>query len=215
MQPDFWHQRWFTNQIGFHEPVANPLLVKHIDNLKLRKGSRIFLPLCGKTLDIAWLASQGYQVVGAELSKLAVDQLFKELGTTPTITRQGSIDHYHVANIDVLVGDIFDITPALLGKVDAIYDRAALVALPPDMRVRYTKHLMSLTNAAPQLLICFEYDQSLVDGPPFSVTSDEVKAHYADRYKLTSLERVPTKLKGQFEAVEVVWLLGALDASIE
>lgn len=207
MHHDFWHNRWFTNQIGFHEPVANPLLVKHIEKLKLPKGSRIFLPLCGKTLDIAWLASQGYQVVGAELSKLAVDQLFKELGTTPAITRHLSVDHYHAANIDVLTGDIFDITPDMLGEVDAIYDRAALVALPPEMRVRYTKHLIALTNAAPQLLICFEYDQSLVDGPPFSVSADEVRRHYGSHYELTQLDSVTEKLKEKFDAAEVVWKL--------
>jgi thiopurine S-methyltransferase len=207
MHHDFWHNRWFTNQIGFHEPTANPLLVKHLDKLNLPKGSRLFLPLCGKTLDIGWLVKQGYQVVGCELSKLAVDQLFKELKIVPNIKRIGAIDHYRTTNIDVFTGDIFDVTPALLGKVDAIYDRAALVALPPDMRKRYTKHLIEITHCAPQLLICFEYDQSLVEGPPFSVVADEVKAHYADRYELTLLERVPVKLKGQYEATEVVWML--------
>lgn len=207
MEHDFWHNRWFTNQIGFHESVANPLLVKYIGKLELPKGSRIFLPLCGKTLDIAWLANQGYRVVGAELSKLAVDQLFKELGTTPAITRHPAIDHYHTTNIDVLIGDIFDITTDMLGTVDAIYDRAALVALPLEMRKRYSQHLMKITHSAPQLLISFEYDQSIVDGPPFSVTADEIKTHYANKYELTLLERTATKLKGQHDVMEAVWKL--------
>ncbi|HEX2586525.1 MAG TPA: thiopurine S-methyltransferase [Steroidobacteraceae bacterium] len=207
MQPDFWHNRWFTNQIGFHESAANPLLVKHIDKLKLPKDSRIFLPLCGKTLDIGWMVNQGYQVVGAELSKLAVDQLFKELGVAPAITCRGNIDHYHTNNIDVLTGDIFDITCDMIGKVDAIYDRAALVALPSEMRIRYTRHLVNVTNAAPQLLICFEYDQTLVDGPPFSVDADEVRRHYENYYDLVQLDNIPEKLRQQFDADEVVWLL--------
>jgi thiopurine S-methyltransferase len=207
MESNFWHQRWANNQIGFHEPAANPLLVKHFERLNLENGSRIFLPLCGKTLDIAWLLGQGYHVVGAELSKLAIDQLFGELNIAPSITREGKLERYQADHIDILVGDIFDITQSILGKVDAIYDRAALVALPADMRKRYARHLVDLTNAAPQLLICFEYDQSLVDGPPFSVNAEEVKRQYQENYQMTLLETVSTNVKGQFDATEVVWSL--------
>ena len=207
MHHEFWHQRWTTNQIGFHEPAANPMLVKHFASLNLKKGSRVFVPLCGKTLDVAWLRGQGYHVVGAELSKLAIDQLFIDLGVEPVITQPGNLHHYHSQHVDILVGDIFDISASTLGQVDAIYDRAALVALPAEMRKRYTQHLVNLTNAAPQLLICFEYDQSLVDGPPFSVVADEVRRNYGSQYELIQLDSVLEKLKGQFAAVEVVWKL--------
>jgi len=207
MHPEFWHQRWASNQIGFHEPAANPLLVKHFDKLKLPHGSRIFLPLCGKTLDIAWLLAQGYQVVGAELSKLAIEQLFEELNVKPVITTVGKLEHFHAHKVDIFVGDIFNITPSMVGKIDANYDRAALVALPSDMRKRYTRHLIDLTHAAPQLLICFEFDQSLAEGPPFSIIKNEVKEHYSNIYQINMLEEVPSKLKGQHEALEVVWLL--------
>jgi len=207
MHPEFWHQRWANNQIGFHESVVNPMLLKHFFRLNLAKGSRIFLPLCGKTLDIAWLLAQGYQVVGAELSKVAIDQLFWELEVKPEIGNEGKLEHYRAHNLDILVGDIFDVAQLLLGKVDAVYDRAALVALPADMRRRYTKHLIDLTNAAPQLLVSFEYDQDLMNGPPFSVTKDEVTMSYGAHYQLALLEQVYEKLKDEVDAMEAAWLL--------
>jgi thiopurine S-methyltransferase len=209
MKHDFWHQKWQGNQIGFHLPEANPLLVKHFPTLNLKQDSRIFLPLCGKTLDIAWLLAQGYQVAGAELSKIAIEDLFNSLNLTPTITNLSEITHYSAENIDIFVGDIFNITPAMLGHVDAVYDRAALVALPDEMRKRYTAHLRLLTNHAPQLLICFEYAQHLHAGPPFSIDQHEVGQHYQEVYHLNLLDSVDVAggLKGKCAAKESVWLL--------
>jgi thiopurine S-methyltransferase len=209
MQANFWHQKWEKNEIGFHLPDANTLLVKHFPKLELKQGARVFLPLCGKTLDIAWLLAQGYRVAGAELSAIAIEDLFKSLDLTPNIKTLGEINHYSAANIDIFVGDIFKLSPAMLGVVDAVYDRAALVALPDDMRKRYTAHLITLTNLAPQLLICFEYDQSLHAGPPFSISANEVKQHYQANYDVTLLasEALAGGLKGQCPAIEHVWWL--------
>jgi thiopurine S-methyltransferase len=209
MDTNFWHERWAANDIGFHESEANTLLVKYIDTLSLAKGSRVFLPLCGKTLDIVWLLSKGFCVVGSELSKTAVKQLFEELAIEPAIKYLGNIKHYYAQNIDIFVGDIFDLTNDDLSKVDAIYDRAALVALPLDMRKIYTQHLMNITNNAPQLLINFEYDQSILNGPPFSISSQELKEHYSASYDLSLLEskEVFGGLKGKCKATENVWVL--------
>ena len=213
MQHDFWHQKWEKDEIGFHLPEANPLLVRHFSILNLKQGARVFLPLCGKTLDITWLLAQGYRVAGAELSAIAIEDLFHSLSLTPTITKLGSITHYCATNIDMFVGDIFKVTPAMLGKVDAVYDRAALVALPEDMRKQYSKHLMALTNKAPQCLICFEYDQTIHTGPPFSICADEVKQHYQSTYDLALLasEGMPNGLKGQYPATEHIWWLKPLN----
>ena len=211
MDAKFWHERWASNEIGFHKSDANPLLVQYFDKLSLAKGSRVFLPLCGKTLDIGWLLSRGYQVAGAELSAVAINQLFADLGVTPTITKVGALDHYHAPQLDLFVGDMFHLTPELLGPVDAVYDRAAIVALPRDMRARYAAHLMTLTAHAPQLLISFEYDQQVMEGPPFSVTTEEIQQHYSKRYDisiLTSLD-VPGGLKGRCPATERVYVLRA------
>lgn len=209
MDVSFWHKKWEKNDIAFHESEANPLLVKYFKDLSLVKGSRVFLPLCGKTLDIPWLLSNGYRVAGAELSKIAIGQLFTELGVEPKISRVGEVDHYSAKNIDIFVGDIFHIYSKMLGPVDAIYDRAALVALPKEMRTRYTAHLTEITDKAPQMLICYEYDQSLMEGPPFSVSNKEVNQHYRDSYDLTLMEsaNITGGLKGKCAAKANVWLL--------
>jgi thiopurine S-methyltransferase len=209
MEPDFWHKKWESNVIGFHKEEPNPLLVSNIEALVLSKGSRVFVPLCGKTLDIAWLLSQGHRVVGIELSVIAVNQLFESLQLEPTIIQKGKLTHYSADSIDIYVGNIFDLTKTDLGIVDAIYDRAAFVALPLEMRMRYSQHLIAITNSAPQLLVTFEYDQAVMNGPPFATTNLEINQHYQNVYDLTLLttEVVEGGLKGQFEAVENVWLL--------
>jgi len=209
METSFWIQKWEKKEIGFHVSEANPLLVKYFKELSLPSGSRIFVPLCGKTLDISWLMSQGYRVVGAELSEIAIEELFTELGLEPTITERGKIKHYSAKNIDIFGGDIFELTDHIIGTVDAIYDRAALVALPKDLRNKYTLHLRELTQKAPQLLICYVYDQRLLEGPPFSISDEEVKQHYGDDYALSLLAGVNVAggIKGKGVATEHVWLL--------
>jgi thiopurine S-methyltransferase len=209
METSFWHQRWEKSDIGFHKSEVNPLLVSHFAKLDLPKGMRIFLPLCGKTRDFSWLLDNGYRVVGAELSELAINQLFRDLGIEPSISRIAEFDHYHAKDIDIFVGNFFDLTAEILGPVNAVYDRAALVALPSSMRNQYAIKLMQITNSAPQLLICYEYNQQLMDGPPFSIENAEVKKHYGDSFELVLAESrsVQGKLKGQVAAIETVWLL--------
>ncbi len=209
MEAGFWHQKWEKGDIAFHQSEANPLLIKHFEKLNLVKGDRVFLPLCGKTRDFAWLLACGYRVVGAELSELAINELFNDLGVEPTISRVEKLTRYSAKDIDIFVGDIFDVSVEVLGLIDAVYDRAALVALPASIRDQYTSHLMKITNAAPQLLICYEYNQQLMDGPPFSVSEAEVKHHYASAYQLKRLEskEVAGGLKGKVASIETVWLL--------
>lgn len=209
MDEHFWHQKWERNDIGFHEHEANPLLIRYFPALALPAGSRVFVPLCGKTLDIHWLLARGYRVVGVEWSRLAVEQLFSELGIQPNITAIGPVSRYSADHIDVLVGDIFHVSSGVLGPVDAVYDRAALVALPEPMRDRYAAHLLELTDGAPQLLIVYNYDPRLLDGPPFSIRPEEVSRHYQERYELKELASVEIKggLKGKYPATEQVWRL--------
>ncbi|MEO1182211.1 MAG: thiopurine S-methyltransferase [Cyanobacteria bacterium J06636_28] len=209
MDKSFWLQKWEKNTIAFHRSEANPLLVNHFDKLVLAKGSRVLVPLCGKTLDIGWLLSKGYRVVGAELADMAIEQLFMELGVEPAILEMGDVKHYSATGIDIFVGNIFDMSSKMLGAVDAVYDRAALVALPKAMRNRYTAHLTEVTDKAPQLLVTYEYDQSLMEGPPFSISREEVNQHYGHSYGLNLLvsAAVPGGLKGKCVAKETVWLL--------
>ncbi len=208
MDTNFWQQKWSRNELGFHLSEANPLLTKHLDALSLTKGARIFLPLCGKTRDIAWLLSQGYRVVGAELVKTAIEQLFDDLQVTPIINTIGSVERWSAHAIDIFVGDIFELTTVMLGPVDAIYDRAALVALPDPMRRRYAAHIITISETAPQLLISYTYDQSKISGPPFSVPDEEIRDHYQDHYAITQLASIPVPggMKG-ISAAEKVWAL--------
>lgn len=209
MDASFWHNRWQTNQTAWHERAVNPLLLKHFPALNLPSGGRVFVPLCGKSLDLGWLLSQGYAVAGAELSELAITQLFAELGMEPGISETGRFKRYRGKQIDIFVGDIFDLSRNMLGPVDAVYDRAALVALPADMRTRYAAHLTAITASAPQLLIAYEYDQAAMDGPPFSVSGEEIRRHYEKTYTFTLCEQtdVPGGLKGKCPATEYTWLL--------
>jgi thiopurine S-methyltransferase len=167
------------------------------------------VPLCGKTLDIAWLLTRGCHVIGVELSEVAVAELFDELGVEPESSRLDQGVLWRSEGIDVFVGDIFDLTREHLGRIDAIYDRAALVALPEDMRRRYAAHVIEITDAAPQFLLCFEYDQDAMRGPPFSISDDEVGRHYGDHYelRLVAEKAVAGGLKGKVAAVEKAWVL--------
>ncbi len=209
MNPEFWLEKWNKNDIGFHVNEVNPMLAKHSDALSLHTNNRVFLPLCGKTNDIYWLVQQGYQVVGIELIETAVEQLFSEMGIQPQTSQADGLKLYQTTHIDIFVGDFFALTEQQLGMVNAVYDRAALVALPPEMRQRYTQHLTAISHRAPQLLITYAYDQNLRAGPPFSVDQEEVKRHYLDNYQVSLLESVeiPGGPKGNFMAHELIWLL--------
>lgn len=210
MDAQFWDMKWQKNQIGFHLSAVNPLLVKYFPVLELKEGARVFVPLCGKTLDIHWLLQRGMKVVGVELSQIAVEQLFSELGITPQISQVASnMLCFKAENLSIFVGDIFALSRALLGCVQAIYDRAALVALPPAMRITYAEHLIDISGKVEQLLVTLGYDQSCIAGPPFSVTQQDIQRYYRADYAITCLDNtsVAGGLKGGVPATESVWLL--------
>lgn len=179
MDPSFWHARWQANQIGFHEGRPNSYLERFAD--RLPAGARVLVPLCGKANDLAYLASRGHTVIGVELVEAAVAAFFAEHQLAPTRTPAGDHVAYQAGEITVLAGDWFATTAAQLGPVDAIYDRAALIALPPALRPRYAAHLRALAPGAPALLITIAYPQAAMEGPPFSVDDDEVHALWAGR----------------------------------
>ena len=209
MQASFWHQKWSKGEIAFHQSKANPLLVAHLEKMNLANGSRVFIPLCGKTRDIAWLLDCGYRVVGIELSELAVVALFDELGVVPSMARVGELILFSAKGIDIFVGDIFALSAEFLGLVDLVYDRAALVALPENIRNQYSSHIVNITNAAPQMLINYVYDQRLYSGPPFSISKGELERHFAATHQLKLVETkvVVGGFKGKVPSTESVWLL--------
>lgn len=215
MQPEFWHQRWKDDRIGFHLGQVNPYLVKYWPSLELRSGSRVFVPLCGKSLDMLWLAEQGHEVVGVEISPIAVRAFFEENRLEPVISQQGAFEIWSVDQITLLLGDFFELTPGQLGEVAVVYDRASLIALPAELRPEYVGHLNALCPTAPRLLITLDYDQSKMDGPPFAVSDEEVRELYADRSSLTCLaaedvlgDNARFREQGLEYLVESVWQMG-------
>ena len=209
MEAEYWHKKWAEKDIGFHEGTVNSSLAAYLDQLELAPGARIFVPLCGKTRDIAWLLAHGYHVVGVELSSVAVSELLNELELAYTEQSIGELRRFTATNLVVWQGDFFALTKEMLGEVDAVYDRAALVALVKPLRDQYTAHLRSLAESTPQLLVTYEYDQSAFAGPPFAISEAEVSTHYADDYhiKLLARESIDGGFRGKVAADIATWLL--------
>jgi thiopurine S-methyltransferase len=190
VHPDFWHERWRSGQIGFHQPSVEADLARHWRDLALSHGSRLLVPLCGKSLDLLWLREQGLKVVGVELSDLALQTFFVENGVAARRRVIPHFDLYETQNLECFRGDLFDLTPEGLGPVHAVYDRASLVSWAPEQRERYVEHLTSLTVAGAQtLLITLEYPQEETKGPPFSVDSAEVHRLYSGHHSIHELAR--------------------------
>jgi thiopurine S-methyltransferase len=191
MSPDFWHERWRRGEIGWHRNEINVHLQVHWPRLAVRPGERVFVPLCGKSLDLLWLAGEGHRVLGVEISTLAVDTFFSENALSPEIFDEPPFRRYRAAEIEILCGDFFDLAPTHLDGVTAVLDRASLVAMPPEMRARYAEHLQGMLPAgARSLLITFDYEQSRMAGPPFSVQGDEVHGLFGARFDIEAVARV-------------------------
>lgn len=188
MEHDFWHDKWEINQIGFHLDYVHPLLKRNLERFNVNEASTIFVPLCGKTLDISYLISQGHSVIAVELSEIAVQAVFEQLEAQPEITDWQGGKCYQTANLQIFVGDFFTLTQVDLGEIALVYDRAALIALPEAMRKEYASHLAKITQYAPQLLITLDYDQTVAGGPPFAVSTAEVESLYGGTYPVQLLE---------------------------
>ncbi|MBC87140.1 MAG: thiopurine S-methyltransferase [Bdellovibrionaceae bacterium] len=209
MDTSFWHKRWEDKNIGFHRDQVNPLLERYLSLVVNADTKRIFVPLCGKTVDIKWLLSQGFQVCGVELVKKVVEELFEELGLEPKVETKGSLFKFTSENIEIFSGDFFDLVLEELGSVDLVYDRAAIVALPLEMRSKYAEHLRAMTGQCPQMVISYDYNQSIMDGPPFSVSQAEFDSYYSDSFNIDCIHSdfVAEPLKGNKEVKEEVRLL--------
>ena len=190
MDPAFWHQRWRDNRIGFHQDRVTPLLEQHWPSLGLAPGSRVFVPLCGKSLDMAWLAAQGHRVLGVELSRIAVEQFFGENGLAPN-TRESSLGtHFTAGPIEIICGDAFALDAQALAGCAGLYDRAALIALPRTMRDTYVGETQARLPAGCRgLLVTLEYPPHEKAGPPFPVDAAEVERLYGRDWEIARIDR--------------------------
>jgi len=188
---DFWHERWQTGQIGFHQSAVHPFLERWWPRLGVAPDARVYVPLCGKSLDMVWLSERAHTVVGSELSAIAIRDFFAERGRAVASSGAGAFRRHTAGRFEILEGDALAVTPGQLGRVDAAYDRAALVALPPEMRPRHAATLAGLLPAgAPVLLIAFEYPQEMRGGPPFSVESTEIHGLFGAAFTIEEVERL-------------------------
>jgi thiopurine S-methyltransferase len=179
MKKEFWLERWERSEIGFHQDEINPYLVQYWPELPCLRGSEVFVPLCGKSMDMVWLRQQGNFVLGVELSAIAVRNFFHEQGMSPERVSGGKFDNYIADGICLSCGDFFDLRKEDMAQVNAVYDRASLVALPPNMRESYARHLVDILPRGTQiLLVTFDYPQSEMQGPPFAVSVKEVEELY-------------------------------------
>ena len=190
MQPEFWHERWRKGQIGFHQSAVDPRLQRYWPEITLAAGSRVFVPLCGKSLDMLWLLERGFSVVGIDLSAVALESFCMENGIAAKRRAGGDFEIYEDLDLQLYCGDFFALTASLLGTVSAVYDRAALIAWMPEQRAAYVAHITALTKPGTQTLLnTLEYPQTQMSGPPFSVSADEVGRLYGQSHTIRELGR--------------------------
>lgn len=180
MDPEFWHERWARDEIGFHQHDYNAHMQAFVDRLGVSPGQHVFVPLCGKSHDLVWLMQRGHRVTGVEISEKAVTDFFSENGLHPRISGMLNGRRFRADGLEILCIDFFKLQPGQVARIDAVYDRAALVAMPSGMRERYVEHLTGLLEPGVRtLLVTMDYPQHEMRGPPFSVPPAEVHRLYA------------------------------------
>jgi thiopurine S-methyltransferase len=188
MEAEFWHERWQRREIGFHRADVHPFLARFFPALKLPAGSPVLVPLCGKSLDLLWLCEQDYRVTGVELSQQAIEEFCHENRLSPQITTSGSWQCYQLDQLTLYAADFFTLDRQQLGPIAAVYDRAALVALPAEMRSGYAAQLLGLLACGAELLtISYDYPQAQMSGPPFSVPESEMRRLFEPRCQVQKL----------------------------
>lgn len=215
MNHDYWHEKWKKNEIGFNQKNPNRLMQRYFKILDLKLGSRVLVPLCGKSIDMLMFMKQGYKVIGIEINEQACKAFFEENKISYKIKNLDNFIVYFNSRVTLFVGDFFQLNTEVLGGVDAVYDRAALIALPIELRKRYVDHLSELlSEQAKILLITTSYHQHEMAGPPFSVDESEVNALFNSKFKIKHLHsqdftEIPDHLrtKGLLQAKEEVYYL--------
>jgi thiopurine S-methyltransferase len=148
-----WKAKWKADDIAFHQHQIHPHLIRFWPQLALATGATVLVPLCGKSHDLGWLHQQGHRVIGVELSHIAIAAYFAERGLQPQRQRLGRFQRYWSGTLELWCGDLFDLRREDLGDVAAVYDCAALTALPAASRGHYVRQLSSLLGVGGQMLL--------------------------------------------------------------
>lgn len=220
MDPTFWLENWEKGQTGFHLKDVNPALLKHWKDLGLHNSQRVLVPLCGKSVDLSFLISLGHHVVGLELSPIAVEEFWLEIGKIPQKTIHQHLIFWTSDHIEIVEGDFFKVAPESIKKPSVVYDRAALVAMPPELQCQYALHLMTLSQGAPIFLVTFDYRTEEMDGPPFPISRTRLGDLFDNRYDITLIESRDAlgdnpglAARGLNTLSESVWLLKSKETS--
>jgi len=208
MEPSFWHEKWQLQQIGFHQYQVNPFLVKYWPVLGLADTSEVFVPLCGKSLDMFYLAEQGHAVLGCELNSLAVEQFFTDNDLTYQVDQSGDHAVFTTDQVTLYQGDIFTLAAESTSSISGFYDRAALIAWPEAMRQQYVNALARLIPAnVSGLLITLDYPQETLNGPPFAVSPAWIETYLTPYFAVELLECVDVLAdNSRFVKKQVPWL---------
>lgn len=204
-----WLGRWKEGRIGWHEARGNAALRRNWP--ELATGSTVLVPLCGKSVDMMWLAEKGMIIIGVELSGTAIEAFFAEQELRYDLDRSGALAAFRADErpITLYCGDFFEFRGATF---DALYDRGALVALPEDLRPQYVRRVNDLLRPdAFRLIVTLEYDQSRAAGPPFSVLPDEMRRYWPDLERIgatNEIDNCPPKFReaGLDQVMEAVWI---------
>ncbi len=187
----FWIKRWLDGDIGWHHQETNPHLLSHWHELEIAPGSSLLVPLCGKSMDMVWLAQSGYSIIGVEISSKAVEEFFAERGLIPQRTVSGAFEMFQAGEYQLLCGDIFRLKPEHIQGVKAVYDRASLVALNQKQRKYYAELMTALLpSGCSMLLVAMDYPESEMQGPPYSVPESEVVELFGDGFSITKLHSI-------------------------
>ena len=217
MEHAFWHDRWENNRIGFHQKSINPYLIEHFHVLNDSVNRCVFVPLCGKTKDMLWLANNGFHVIGVEVNEKAIRSFFEENNLEFTTKEEPNATCFSSDNITIYKADIFDLEPRHMKNADCFYDRAALIALPKSMRLNYVKQITTLTGSTSNgLLVSIEYNPTQSEFPPFCVDDNEITELFSNRFtikKLLEMDILDSSPKaierGLTEIKEVVYRLSS------
>ena len=187
---EFWHDRWQDENIGWHQDKYNDLLIKYWPMINVIEEGNVLVPLCGKSLDMLWLAKQGYNVFGLEIIQKAVETFFLENRLEFDIVDIAKHKKYSSQSFTIFQGDIFDLDADII-SADAWYDRAALIAIDPSNRQDYVNQIRKQTRlGAVGLLITFYYPQKQMQGPPFALHDDDVRELFSDGFDLECLDNI-------------------------
>ncbi|MGO1501633.1 MAG: thiopurine S-methyltransferase [Marinobacter sp.] len=214
MEQEFWHERWSKKEIGFHEGSVNKYLYDHWPELSDGDTGGVFVPLCGKAHDMWWLHDRGHPIIGVEISEIACKDFFEEAGEKALVHPSEPFTTFRHDNLQLWCGDFFQLVPDDLKHFRLVYDRAALIALPPSMRKNYVEHLTAIIPDGTRiLLITLDYNTKIT-APPFNVSDDEVRELYSADYKIEHIatntlasDHPFTKRKGLVGATESVFRL--------